>query len=119
MKKQSISAACQETAIQNLSVMVSGAIPSNPSEMLDSDRMSTIISEAKEQFELVLFDLPPVLSVMDAQIMSAKLDGIIVVVRQRKTLKKDLLKTKENLENVKAAILGVIFNGVERRYELL
>ena len=64
----------------NLRVMTSGALPPNPSELLGSQRMKTIIAYLKDQSEMVIFDSTPVLPVADATLMSTLVDGVIMVL---------------------------------------
>ena len=80
----------QDSGIQNLSIMTSGPKPPNPSEILGSNRMKTIINEASLEYDLVIFDMPPVATVTDAQIISAEVDGTLLVVRERTTNKQAL-----------------------------
>lgn len=95
----------------NIDVLTSGLIPPNPSELLDSKRMDEIIDELKEMYDLILFDLPPIVSVTDAQIMATKVDGVILVIRRDVAFVEDVYKAKELLELVDANVLGAIFNG--------
>lgn len=116
-KEKNISECVIETRIDNLFVMTSGPKPPNPSEMLDSKRMLEITMELKRQYDLIIFDVPPIASVTDAQLLSAKTDGTILVARERKTIKQDLLKAKELLSIANANILGVIYNGAKKSNE--
>ncbi|GFH41875.1 tyrosine protein kinase [Lactococcus hodotermopsidis] len=101
-------------SIDNLWILPSGPKPPNPSELLASNRMETIINELSDVFDLVIFDMPPVVNVSDAQIVAARVDGTIFVVRERKTPKKQALKAQELLKLAKANIVGVVYNGVSK-----
>lgn len=101
----------QTSGIDNLFLMTSGPKPPNPSELLDSRRMKELIQELKQQYDLVIFDMPPVVAVTDAQIVSSKADGTILVVRENVSKRDSLLKAKSLLELVDANILGVVYNG--------
>ena len=105
--------ASQKTIIDNLSVMTSGPKPPNPSELLGSTRMNQVIEEAKNLYDVVIFDMPPVVAVTDAQIMASKADGTILVVRENVSRKESLTKAKELLNMVQARMLGVVYNGAE------
>lgn len=109
----SILEAAQKTIIDNLSVLTSGPKPPNPSELLGSARMNQVIEEAKNLYDVVIFDMPPVVAVTDAQIMASKADGTIVVVRENVSRKESLSKAKELLSMVQARVLGVVYNGAE------
>lgn len=110
----SVTEATQSTGVQGLSVLTSGPKPPNPSELLGSKRMEELIKEMEEEFDLVIFDMPPVVAVTDAQIMSSKVDGTILVVREKISNKSALLKAKNLLEMVNANVLGVVYNGSTR-----
>lgn len=104
----------QKTAVENLSILTSGPKPPNPSELLGSAKMTQIMGEARELFDIIIFDMPPVVTVTDAQIMSSKADGTLLVVRENWTRKDALSKAKELLDLVNARVLGVIYNGSEQ-----
>lgn len=110
----SIREVAQETSIDNLSVLTSGPKPPNPSELLGSVRMDQVITEAKNLYDIVIFDMPPVVAVTDAQIMSSKVDGTLLVIRENVTKKEDATKAKELLSLVQARMLGVVYNGAEQ-----
>ncbi|MFD0961654.1 CpsD/CapB family tyrosine-protein kinase [Paenibacillus chungangensis] len=111
----SIEEAIQMTTIPNLDVITSGDIPPNPSEMMNSKRMTAILAQLRSIYDIVLIDTPPLLAVTDAQIVATKCDGVIMVVNQGK-VKRDIAKRAiQNLENVNARILGVVLNNVKRR----
>ena len=103
----------QKTVIDNLSVLTSGPKPPNPSELLGSARMNQVIEEAKKLYDVVIFDMPPVVAVTDAQIMASKADGTILVVRENVARKEFLTKARDLLNMVQARIIGVVYNGAE------
>ena len=98
-----------------LHVLTSGPIPPNPSELLNSNRMNILMKRFEEMFDIIIYDMPPVTSVTDAQIMAAKADGVVFVIRHGVSQKDSVLNAKELLEMVNANILGVVFNGVEKK----
>lgn len=108
---QSVLEAAQKTDIDNLSVLTSGPKPPNPSELLGSVRMEQVIAEARNLYDIIIFDMPPVVAVTDAQIMASKADGTILVVRENVSRKESLTKAKELLHMVQARMLGVVYNG--------
>lgn len=99
----------------NLFVLTSGAIPPNPAELLSSKRMEQLKSELEDLYDLVIFDLPPVIAVTDAQIMSSKTDGTIFIINKGGADKEMVLKSKELLDKVQANVLGAVFNRVETK----
>lgn len=100
---------------ENLFVLTSGAIPPNPAELLGSNRMMQLKAELENVFDLVIFDLPPVIAVTDAQIMASKTDGTIFVINKGGADKEMVLKSKELLDKVQANVLGTVFNRVETK----
>lgn len=108
-----INEAIYETSTDNLYVMPSGPVPPNPAELLNSKRMDVLIDSLEKQLDLVIYDAPPVLSVTDAQVLSTKVDGTILVVRQNVAEKEAVRRTVELLRHVKANIVGVLLNDTE------
>ena len=99
----------------NLHVLPSGPVPFNPSELLDSEVMEELISEFSRDYDLILFDTPPVLVVTDAQILGSRCDGVILVVRSNQTEKKDMIKAKELLDIANVNVIGVVLNQVNQK----
>jgi len=103
----------RETGVEGLHVLTSGPVPPNPSEMIGSRKMHALLEDLKEEYDVILFDTPPVLAVSDALIISSLADGVILVVSAGK-VKKDLVKkAKAHLEHVNARILGAALNNVQ------
>lgn len=98
---------------EGLFVITCGAIPPNPSELLASNRMNQLKTEFEELFDLIIFDMPPVIAVTDAQILASKVDGTIFVINKDGANKEMVIKSKELLEKVKANVIGTVFNRVE------
>ena len=103
----------QKTTIDNLSVLTSGPQPPNPSELLGSTREEIIMDQLTRLFDVIIVDMPPVVTVTDAQIVASKADGTILVAREGVSEKAALLKAKQLLEIAHARILGVVYNGVD------
>lgn len=100
----------KKSDIPNLDILSSGPIPPNPSELLGSNKMKNLIEQAKENYDLILFDTPPVLAVTDAQILANFVDGTLLVVRSKNTDQEEALKAKEALQPAKAKLLGAVLN---------
>ncbi|CAI3297027.1 CpsD/CapB family tyrosine-protein kinase [Enterococcus cecorum] len=115
--QQSASSVIQPSGVDNLSVMTAGPTPPNPAELLNSHRMNVVIEELYQMFDLIVFDLPPVMTVADGLIMAFKTDGTVVVIREGVTRKDSIIEAKNRLIQAKARILGVIYNGVEQMNE--
>lgn len=97
----------------NLMVLTSGKIPPNPSEMLSSKAMTTLIENLKEKFDYIILDTPPVQAVTDSQILSTKADGTILVVRAEGTKKDSVQNALSLLKKVNANVIGTVLNGVD------
>ena len=104
--------AVQETEVPNLFVLTSGHLPPNPSELLGSAAMRQVVTEAKEAFDMVLFDSPPLLAVTDAAVLSGIVDGTILVARMHKTNRAAVSRAMANLRAVRAPVLGTVLNDV-------
>ncbi|HHT9145580.1 MAG TPA: GumC family protein [Candidatus Wunengus sp. YC61] len=101
------------THIPNVYAIPCGPIPPNPSELLSSPAMAENLKLAKEEFEWILIDSPPLLSVTDARILSSFVDGIIFVMRGNKANRDASRKALSFLSDVKDKILGVVINDVD------
>ena len=106
------------TPIENLFVLTSGIIPPNPSELLASKRMDELLIELEKDYDLVIFDLPPVVAVTDAQILTSKVDGTIVVIHKKNSTKDKIMQSKILLQKVKANVIGVVLNRKEIEEDL-
>ncbi|BCG60558.1 CpsD/CapB family tyrosine-protein kinase [Paenibacillus sp. URB8-2] len=105
----------QGSEVPNLSIITSGPIPPNPAEMLASNRMSAVLQELRQRFDIILIDTPPLLAVTDAQIMASKSDGVIMVVSYGRVKRDIAVKAKANLDRVGGRVLGVVMNNVKRK----
>ncbi|WP_372638162.1 CpsD/CapB family tyrosine-protein kinase [Cohnella sp.] len=102
------------TYVEKLSLLPSGPIPKNPSELLSSEKLGGLVRDSLEEFEVVIFDTPPVLLVTDAQIVAARCDGVLLVVGSGKVKRDSAVKAKQLLEHVQASLLGVVLNGKKK-----
>lgn len=112
-KETTIKDVAHRMPTEGLYVITSGAIPPNPSELLDSNRMTLLIKEFEEIFDLIIFDTPPVIAVTDAQVMASKVDGTLFVINKGVADKEMVKKSKELLDMVNANVIGAIFNRVD------
>lgn len=117
-KDVKLSSVIRQGTNENLFILTSGPIPPNPSELLDSNKMNKIIEILEGAFDLVIFDMPPVITVTDSQIMATKTDGTIFVIRSGVANKEALIKSKQLLDIVNANVIGTVFNGVERTKDI-
>ena len=96
--------------LKNLSVLTSGRIPPNPSEMLGSRKMQSLLEVLSESYDFIIVDLPPVNVVSDALVIAPLLDGMLVVVRGNHTSGRELNKCVRSLELSKVKVLGIVIN---------
>jgi len=99
-------------AIEGLDILVAGPKPPNPAELLGSAGMVDMLAQAREEYDQVIIDTPPVLFVADASIIAARSDGVILVVKAAKNTRSHTKRAKEQIESVNARILGGILNDV-------
>lgn len=107
--------AASATQIPNLFVLPSGQFPPNPSELLGSPAMRAVLRDAKEAFDVVMFDSPPLLAVTDAAVLSTMVDGTILVVRTGVTAREAVKRALTQLRNVHARVFGGVLNDVNVR----
>ena len=100
---------------ENLTIITAGKIPPNPSEMLSSRAMTAFIKEMKEEFKYIILDTPPLQAVTDAQVLSTKADGILLVVKAGSTKKDAVLNSVDLIEKVHGKVIGIVLNGVENK----
>ncbi len=104
--------AAQASPIENIWVLPCGPLPPNPAELLNSPKMKDLIDEAKQIFDVVLIDTPPLLAVVDPLIVASTADGVALVVQANKTARKPFARAVEELRRSNARIIGVILNDV-------
>jgi capsular exopolysaccharide synthesis family protein len=104
--------------LSNLTVIPSGPIPPNPSELLGSSRMHDLISNIKSRFDIIIWDSPPLMTVTDGLILSKLLDATIIVVKAGKTTYEivsrglKILKGRRETD-VAARVIGMVINAFD------
>ncbi len=104
-----------QTPVDNLYFMPSGILPADAAGILNSRRMSELIQDVKQRFDLVLVDSPPILGVSDASVLASEVDLTMLVVQHRKLPRNMLLRVKSAVENVGGHVIGVVLNNVDVR----
>ncbi len=99
--------------LPNLFVLAAGSPPPNPAELLASSNMKDVLNELRQQFDHVVIDTPPTLSVTDAVVLSPRVDAIILVIRSGQTTKQALRRARDILMQVNAHVTGVLLNAVD------
>lgn len=117
LTRQVIKEIIRESGIPNLSVITSGPIPPNSSELLSSKRMREFIDLVKEKFDIVIFDAAPLITVTDASILSTLVDGTVMVVRSGKTTFDVAKRGVKLLKDINSRILGSVLNGLDTTRE--
>jgi len=104
-----------QTPVDNLFFMPSGILPADAAGILNSRRMSELIQDVKQRFDLILVDSPPILGVSDASVLASEVDLTMIVVQHRKLPRNMLLRVKQSVENVGGNVIGVVLNNVDVR----
>ena len=105
-----LEAALQQAATPGLDVLASGALPPNPSEILQTNAMRSLISELRHRYDVVLIDAPPLLPVTDASLAASISDGAVLVVRHGDTGIDEVRAATERLRSVGARLLGTVLS---------
>jgi capsular exopolysaccharide synthesis family protein len=98
---------------KNVSIITSGPLPPNPTELLGSAKMDEILENLQDMADAIIIDGPPFV-VPDASVLADKVDGVILVVRPRDSRRGMVKAMKEQLARVHADVLGVVVNGIPR-----
>jgi len=98
---------------RNLFLIPCGSIPPNPTEVLNSQRMKDLIDKLEEEYDQVIVDAPPLLSISDAKALSMIVENILMVFRFAKTEKRYVREAVANLHNIKASLVGFVFNDID------
>lgn len=108
-------ATVRSSVLPTLFVLPAGTPPPNPAELLASANMSNILAELREQYDHIVIDTPPTLSVTDAVIMSTRADTVVLVIRSGQTTKQALRRARDILVRVNARVSGVLLNAADLR----
>jgi len=103
------------TAVENIWLIPSGPLPKDPVAILNSHRMIELIGRAKAQFDVVLFDSPPILGLSDGAVLSSAVEMTVMVVQHRRFPRASLLRVKQAVLNVGGNLTGVVLNKVDTR----
>lgn len=117
--KVRLQACVRPLADTTLDVLPSGTIPPDATSLLESEGMTSLFESVKQHYEIVIVDLPPVLSVVDASILARHLDGLLLVVRHNSTRFDAVNESIRQLRLVDAKILGFLYNDTpleEKKY---
>lgn len=101
-----------------LSLITAGAIPPNPAELLGSNKLSALIKELSIRYDYIIIDTPPIRAVTDAEVLAAKSDATLLVVRAGRSKAKSIFSAYDELVKVKANIIGTILNEIDSNSNL-
>jgi capsular exopolysaccharide synthesis family protein len=96
----------------NLDVIPCGPIPPNPSEIIGSHRMETLMEALRKDYDRIIIDSPPLTAVTDSVILSQSVDGVVLVIRAGDTPRQIVLNGVTQLKSVNSRVLGAVLNGV-------
>lgn len=105
-----IGATIEKTGIDNLFVLPSGRRPPNPTELLDSKRMSFLLSYLKRRFDRVVLDSPPILPASDAVTLAGQADGVLLMIKTGGVNREMVLKAVDQLRMAQANLVGVVLS---------
>lgn len=111
IRRMSLGEVIQPSDVRNLDLITSGPISPNPSELLASSRMRKVLHILKQEYDFIIFDVPPVSTVTDAQLIASQVDGALLVVREDQTEKTGLERAIKLIQQVDGKILGSVYMG--------
>lgn len=99
-----------KTAVNKLSIIPSGRPPLNPAELLSSAKMKALVEELSKRYDdrIIIFDTPPIMVAAESGVLASLVDGVILVVREGASRKKEIQKTIDTIGKNK--ILGMVYN---------
>ena len=103
----------QDTDVENLKCISSGPLPSNPAELLGSIKTKQLINDLENDFDMIIFDSPPVFGVTDSAVLAKSVEGVIQVVHFGKYHKNMVSQAKQRLKELDINILGVVLNNID------
>ena len=111
--KMGMSGAMATPGLDNLHIITTGTLVANPAELIDSKAIDDVIEKAKQEYDYIIVDTPPILSTADPLIIAPKLDGILMVYRVGSVSKGLLKRSTLQLSQVKANLIGIVLNGMK------
>jgi capsular exopolysaccharide synthesis family protein len=106
----------QQTVVDNLHFLAGGTMPANPSELLGSENMNSLLTILDDRYHIILLDSPPILAASDPLVLATITDGLILVAKAGSTKMKELELTRESIVSVGATVLGVVLNFFDYRH---
>lgn len=100
----------QNTEVGNLFLITAGTVPPNPIELLNSKYIDSFLDLVKDNFDVIIFDMPPVSIVADALVLCKKVDYVVLVAAAEETKKDVLINAQKSIKQVEGKIAGIVFN---------
>lgn len=108
---EDINSIVRPTKVENLFIVTAGGLPPNPSELLGSDCMTRLVGQLEKEWDMILFDSPPIVAVTDSSTISSEIDGLVMVVKAGQTDRSAVDRALDTIKNVRSPLIGVILNG--------
>ena len=115
VRSVSVTGATDDPSVPTVDVLLAGWKPPNPAQLIESDRMLSLLRDAEEEYDTVIVDTPPLSVVSDAIPLVKRVSGVVVVVRVVKNTRNALMSLRDQLVNLGAPVLGVVVNDVSAR----
>ncbi len=98
--------------LDQLEVLTCGIVKASPPDLLAAPAMNTILQEAREEYDMVIIDMPPMLHTTDATVLASKVDGVLLVYHIGSVVRGALKRVQSNIESVGGKVIGIVLNGV-------
>ncbi|MEL6321353.1 MAG: polysaccharide biosynthesis tyrosine autokinase, partial [Cyanobacteria bacterium J06626_14] len=98
---------------ENMDVITAGPVPPDPVKLLSSQRMQRLMEEFQEHYDLVIYDMPPIIGFSDSSLVAANTDGIVMVAGLGKTERSAISRALDEIKLSPASVLGVVANGIK------
>ena len=108
----SLESIVRTTPFPNLSIITSGTIPPNPSELLSSGKIRDLLEELKSKFDRIIIDSPPALNVADTHLLASNVDGVVLVVKGASTRLEAVVGAKNKILESKGKLIGAVVNNI-------
>jgi capsular exopolysaccharide synthesis family protein len=113
LEPDSLDSSIHATEVPNMSVLTTGPLPPNPSELLHSESFKRVLAGLRSRFDRVIIDSPPIIPVTDAAVLATQVDGTVLVVRAMETSRESVARAKRALRDVGVGLVGCVLNSVE------
>jgi non-specific protein-tyrosine kinase len=117
-RDEAVAIPLRPTGVEGLRVIPSGALPPNPADVLGSQAMESLLARLQEEADIVIFTAPPVTVAVDASVLAAQTDGLMLVVRSGHTRRDRIEQAKEQLKRFRARLLGAVMTNAPKQGRL-